>query len=265
MSATKFALSDLMTPERLQRGYVVVLPGIEGESFLNRNVVKGLLRAQVPYAIEIHDWTYGVIGYLWNLRSRRRHRQQAEIIAGKIANYREQYPTQPVYLIGHSGGGAMTVFTLEHLPADSRVTGGLMLVPAISEGYDLSPALHHTERGLWSFSSFGDVFMLGLGMLVLGTCDGKHCLSAGMRGFDAADSNVSSDSEETGARFHEVRYRQEFARTWNLGGHFGPTHPKFVQHWLAPILLGGDVPLNASAREPSRNVESLGEALLPVR
>ncbi|MEZ6144184.1 MAG: hypothetical protein R3B91_01875 [Planctomycetaceae bacterium] len=97
---------ELMTPDRLDQGYIIVLPGIEGESVLNRNIVRGLLRANVPYGIEIYDWTYGLKGYLLNLRYRRRHREQAEIICDKLANYRCRHPHQPVYLIGHSGGGS---------------------------------------------------------------------------------------------------------------------------------------------------------------
>ena len=107
---------NLMTPERLSQGYVIVLPGIEGRSFLNRSIVRGLVAANVPYAIEIHDWTYGPLGYFCNLRDKRRHRSQADEIAGKIVRYRETHPRQPVYLVGHSGGGAMTLFTLERLP-----------------------------------------------------------------------------------------------------------------------------------------------------
>ncbi len=262
-----------MTPERLEQGYVIVLPGIEGKSFLNRKIVRGLVRADVPFGIEIHDWTYGLIGYVVNLRSQRRHREQAEIIAEKIARYREKHSTQPVYLIGHSGGGAMTAFTLERLPVGLRATGGLMLVPALSANYDLVPALNQTERGLWNFSSWADAFMLGLGTMLLGTCDGKHQSSAGMTGFATSVHESCNHIGEHQPRLREVPYRREMFHDRNFGGHFGPVSPKFVQHWLAPIVLGGEVrscsdsgtPLMASATAPSRTAESPPEERQRVR
>lgn len=231
---------ELMTPDRLDQGYIIVLPGIEGESVLNRNIVRGLLRANVPYGIEIYDWTYGLKGYLLNLRYRRRHREQAEIICDKLANYRCRHPHQPVYLIGHSGGGAMTVFTLERLPVDVRVTGGLLLVPALSGEYDIAPAVARTERGVWDFCSWGDAFMLGFGTILLGTCDGRHRPAAGMTGFAASVHEACKLGGEAQPHLIEVPYQREMAQDWNLGGHFGPTSPSFVEHWIAPIVLGGE-------------------------
>jgi hypothetical protein len=60
-----------LEPERLERGYVIVLPGIEGRSFLNRGIAAGLSDAGVPYGIEIYDWTDGPLWGIYNLRSRK--------------------------------------------------------------------------------------------------------------------------------------------------------------------------------------------------
>ena len=48
-----------MEPERLDRGLVLILPGMEGRSFLNVSLMAGLLDAGLPYAMEILDWTTG--------------------------------------------------------------------------------------------------------------------------------------------------------------------------------------------------------------
>ena len=50
-------LHHLRTPERLQHGLVLVLPGIEGESCINHNIAHGLADGGVSSAIEIFDWT----------------------------------------------------------------------------------------------------------------------------------------------------------------------------------------------------------------
>jgi len=230
--------TDLMVPERLEEGYVIVLPGIEGRSFLNRSIVRGLVAAGVPYGIEIHDWTYGLLWYFWNLRDSRRHRTQAEEIADKIIRYRQSHPSQPVYLIGHSGGGAMILFILQRLPVSTTVSGGIMLVPAISPGYDVAPALAQTTRGLWNFCSWGDALVVGLGTALCGTCDGRHCPAAGMVGFSAAVRQACQPSGDDRPALHQVIYRPEMLRHGNLGGHFTVVNPVFVKHWIAPIVLG---------------------------
>ena len=48
-------LDNLRTAERLQRGLVLVLPGVEGESCLNHSIARGLADGGVEAAIEIFD------------------------------------------------------------------------------------------------------------------------------------------------------------------------------------------------------------------
>ncbi|MCK4602784.1 MAG: hypothetical protein KAU28_09980, partial [Phycisphaerae bacterium] len=45
-----------MTEDRLEGGLVIILPGIEGESELNRNIRRGLVSAGVYRAMPIHSW-----------------------------------------------------------------------------------------------------------------------------------------------------------------------------------------------------------------
>ena len=43
--------------ERLNRGLVIALPGIEGRSKLNEDICRGLDEGGVSWAIELYDWT----------------------------------------------------------------------------------------------------------------------------------------------------------------------------------------------------------------
>lgn len=235
-----------LTPERLARGHVIVLPGIEGYSRWNRRIVRGLLSAGVPSGIEIHDWTLGRLLAPWSLRAAKRHREQAELIAQKVAASRQARPQAPVWLIGHSGGGALAVLALERLPAPLRAEGAILLAPAISPGYELRRALQATRRGLWNFSSWGDAFFLMFGTLLLGTLDGRHTIAAGACGFrrrlhppaeTAVEPGASPLAPPAGPRLTEVRWHPAMIRDGHWGGHFGAVHPKFVQHWIAPILM----------------------------
>ena len=46
-----------VTPQRLDRGLVMVLSGIEGQSRLNEDICRGLNDGGVNWAIELVDWT----------------------------------------------------------------------------------------------------------------------------------------------------------------------------------------------------------------
>jgi pimeloyl-ACP methyl ester carboxylesterase len=232
-----------VTTERLAQGYVIILPGIEGYSYWNRSVVNGLIDAGVPYAMEIYDWTWTRNIPLINLRFGRHHRSESDVIARKIADYRKEHPDAPCYLIGHSGGGAMTLFSLAKLAGEVKATGGILLGPAISPGYDLQPALANTTRGVWHFPSIFDLLFLGVGTTVFGTIDGCHRFSAGAFGF----RGLQQAPEDLGDKpvFREIPFRLEMVRCLNLGGHFGYVNRRFVAQWLAPIVMGGDVPRRA--------------------
>jgi len=226
---------EFLSQHRQQRGYVIILPGIEGYSWLNRRIQRGLIEAEVPYAIEIYDWTHRLPRVFHNLRSRKRHRIQSQAIAEKILAYQKSWPQRPVFLIGHSGGGGMALRTLEQLPLETTISGAILLGAAVSPGFDLRPALAHVDRKIWNMTSWADVFFLGLMTLAAGTLDGRHSLCAGMTGFRCGKLGPLES-----AKFEEMPYRCAYWRHGHLAGHFGFTAPSFVKHDVAPLLLQQD-------------------------
>jgi pimeloyl-ACP methyl ester carboxylesterase len=232
-------LNDLRTPERRERGLVLVLPGIEGLSFVNQGIARGLADGGVEAAIEIHDWTTGVILlFLYHLRAWRRNVRQAERIVQRIVEYRQAYPGRPVYVVGHSGGGAMTVLTLERLPPEAAVTGAILIEPSISRRYDLSTALTRSSRGIWSFYSWLDVFFEGIATSLAGTTDGRYGPAAGMLGFRPPAGLSESNQMLYRTRLHEISFRPEMVTAFHFGGHFGPANRVFVAERIAPLLKG---------------------------
>ncbi len=221
------------TAERRQTGLVIVLPGIDGLSWCTRSIVRGLAEAGVPYAMEIHDWTFGILWALRNLRDSRRHQAHAAILADKITAYQVEHPGRPVYMMGHSAGGAMTVLTLERLPHESRIEAGILLAPALSPAYDVTTALQHTTRGLWNFHAWGDLGFLGALTTIFGTVDGKHVPAAGLVGFSKSPTSSAAD----GPQLRQIPYQLAMARQHNLAGHFGCVNHRFVRHWVAPIVM----------------------------
>ncbi len=214
-----------------------MLPGIESQSFLNHSVVWGLADGGWLGAIEIDDWTTScTLFFVYHLRGKQRNLRQAQRIAERIVAYQNEYPGRPVHLIGHSGGGALAVFTLEALPTDHVVTSAILLAPALAPSYPLHRALERTARGLWNFWSPLDVIFLGLGTLLLGTIDGRLSLSSGMIGFREPAGTTEAQQLIYQQKLHQQPYAARMATAFNLGGHFGCTNRVFVEHWIAPLL-----------------------------
>ena len=229
--------TEWLSPERADKGYTIVLTGVEGTSFHNIGIARGLIEAGHPAAVEVRDWTTGHWPlFVYHLMALERNKEQARQIAAQILKYQDQYPSRPVTLIGHSGGAAMAVLTLEALPADRNVDLVVLLAAAISPDYNLANALAHSERGIVNFHSWGDVPHLVLGTLALGTIDRQHTVSAGARGF-RAPHDLDDDARELYAtRLHQVPYQMAMLKSLNAGGHTGPTNHKFVAEWVAPRL-----------------------------
>ena len=223
-------------------GLTLILPGIEGESLLNHDIVLGLVDAGVPGAIEIDDWTSGhpALG-LWHLWDRRRHQREARRIADRITRQHQEHPHAPIHLIGHSGGGAMVLLVLEQLPESVRVTTATLLNAAVSRSHDLTRALARLDRGLWNFSAVGDWFFVTLGTLVCRSLDGVHTVCAGAWGF-----NPPKQSSGSWPGLQERPWNWRDVGRGHGGGHFGCTNRLFVRECVAPNLKPEGTALESS-------------------
>lgn len=225
------------SPERLEQGYVIVLPGVEGKSFLNANVARGLEDGQVPYAIEVYDWTAGsVMLFPISLRGLERNKREAGKIAARIVAYQDAHPGQPVHLIGHSGGGGMAVFALEALPPGREITSAILMAPALAPDYDLCRAIRRTQAGIWNFFSPYDLGFLSAGTWVMGTIDGKHTAAAGQKGF-VLPSGLDRQRRQLYLQLHQTAYEPRMAESGNTGTHTGWANRRFVAEWIAPLIL----------------------------
>jgi pimeloyl-ACP methyl ester carboxylesterase len=228
--------AKIRSPERFDRGYVIVLPGIEGASPLNTNIAKGLRDGGLPAAIEVYDWTAGTVLFPVNLRALNRNRKEARRVAGKIVDYQNRYPNRPVHIIGHSGGGGIAVLALESLPAGRQVTSAILLAPAIAPDYDLREALSKTQYGIWNFWSPHDIGFLKAGTTIMGTIEGRHTTAAGAKGFVRPWGLVEEDRRLYESKLHQQRYTKKMSDYGHRGGHTGWANRRFVAHWLTPLI-----------------------------
>ena len=213
---TKFA-----TEERLDRGLVVILPGIEGRSEANENIRRGLVAAGVGSALPIYSWgrPIPIAGVLLNQVDVLGNYIAGGNIARFISEYQDRHPGMPVYIVGHSGGGGVAVFAAEAMPEDRKLDGLILLSASISRSYDLTKALSRCRSGIVNFYNPDDA-LLGAGTIIMGNVDGGREPSAGRDRFTKpfpglyqvrVDSSLSGDD-----------------------AHFAATRPSFVSTRVAP-------------------------------
>lgn len=230
---------ERMGEEHLDQGLVLILPGIEGRSFLNMAILHGLVDSGLPHAMEVVDWTTGnKFLTLYHLRAWRRNLRIARQIAQRIVDYQTEYPGRPVWIVGHSGGGAMALLVAEALPDDHRLAGLILLAAAVSPRFDLSKALAKVERGIWNFHSWLDFLFVGLGTTIFGTVDGWHMPSAGMWGFRTPTAQRPTPLP-AGPTLTQSCYHPRHVFDFHLGGHFGCVHRVFISEHVAKIMQEG--------------------------
>ncbi len=233
------APSSLRRPERMEQGYVIVLPGVEGESYWNANIAKGLNEGGVHAAIEVYDWVplgAALVAPL-TMTMENRNRSEARKVARKIMDYQDNHPGRPVHLIGHSGGGGIAVYVLEALPMNRKINSAILLAPAISPTYNLIRAMKRTEAGIWNYWSPQDVGFLRGGTTLVGTIDREHTSAAGAVGFQMPWGLDQEGRQFYADKLHQQRYNRQMADSGHRGGHFGWAGRSFVRDWLAPVIL----------------------------
>jgi hypothetical protein len=229
-----------VTTERAAKGLVVILPGIEGEDQAPHDVRDGLYKAGIPYALVVYRWGAPVpgVGMLINQTDVARNRRQGEEIASQIATYQQKHPGAPVFMIGHSAGGGVTVFTLEALgriTGAKPIDGAFLLSSSLSANYDLTGALNMTRRGIVNVSNSDDTLVLGAGTAAAGNVDGGRGDSAGRTGFSRSYQKV----------YERPITNEEVRRRLGVMGpaHFVATNEKLIEHYAPAWILAERWPI----------------------
>jgi len=229
-----------LTPQRLETGLVIILPGIEGESPLNHDIRRGLWEGGVGCAMPIYKWgrPIPIAGPLINQMDVIGNRLEARKIAQMVVAYQDTHPGRPVYLIGHSGGGGMAVFAAEALPPGRQVDGLILLSASLSSGYDLTKALAHTKHGLVNFYTKADIGFLVIGTTLAGNVDGVRGPAAGAVGFETPDATAEPAKREAYSKLYQFELTSRMAGGL-VGAHASTTHREFVARHVAPLIKSG--------------------------
>ncbi|HHH76283.1 MAG TPA: hypothetical protein ENL03_04595 [Phycisphaerae bacterium] len=228
-----------MTEELRSKGLVVILPGIEGVSRYNRNIRSGLIKGGLKRAMLIQRWGHlPGIGALLNQMDVAGNRMEGVRIARQIMDYQNQYPGRSVWIVGHSGGAGVAVFTAEALPNGRKIDGLILLAASIHKEYNLTKALSHCQVGIVNFYNPGDKAMLQIGTTLVGNVDGRRGPSAGLEGF-----TVIKPLATAGGSLRQVRV------TGGLDPHGRATDPSYVSANVVPYLKESKDPLAAAVNK----------------
>ncbi|MCJ7543550.1 MAG: lysophospholipase [Phycisphaerae bacterium] len=230
-----------MTADRMNRGLMVILPGIEGESGLNHDIRRGLINGGLMCAMPIQSWGRPVplAGPLLNQMDIIGNRIAAAGIADMIADYQTQYPDRPVYVVGHSGGGGIAVFVAEALPKDVMIDGLVLLSASMSSAYDITKALGHCRKGVLNIYSKADVGLLIVGTVLAGNVDGIRGPATGAIGFDRPSSRSSAERVQAYQKLFQLELTSAHGSD---DAHGSTTRRGFVSRYVAPWLTATSWP-----------------------
>ena len=230
------AKTEYLTPERKENGLILILPGIEGESGFNHDIMRGLELSGSYRAVMIYHWGRPIplLGMVLNQMDVIGNRLAGKSIAELVEHYQDMYPNRPVHIIGHSGGGGIAVFAAEELSEDRQVDGLVLLSASIGDGYDLTKALRKCKNGVVNFYNPSDAGLLGVGTTIVGTVDGSRGASAGLNGF-----------KHTFPKLYQRRITAGMTSRSGGGSHDAATKPQFVNVYVAPWVLSSFWPAGA--------------------
>ena len=224
-----------------QYGEVYYLDGAGGGALLTnwgRGVKSGLRAGGYEGDFVNFTWQTG-LGVIADQRASVEYkRSKARALAAEIRGYHVTHPGVPVHLVALSAGTAVAVFTLEALPENHPVDNLVLLGSSVSQHYDLTRALQRVRGRIYVFTSEKDA-VLRFGVSTLGTADRQYCgaCAAGLDGFHVPP-NAHEQTRQLYGKIDNIAWRPEFAQYGNLGGHTDAVDARFVEHQVAPLLLG---------------------------
>ncbi len=245
--------------ERVGGGRVTEFPASDGPVLV---VVDGVGRFQfAPYVIRrvvreldlpietvMYDWQTPIVGEIWtDLTWHRRNRVMGAKLARRLLQMHRDNPGRPIHVFAYSGGASVGVFACESLRGRKVVNTLLLVAPALSPGFDLTPALRAVDRCKILVSP-RDSVVLGLGTRLLGTSDRVHGQSAGMVGFQGM-GDLPRGSKSDYDRCWQIRWNASLRGDGNYGGHAGWIATPFLRRYLMRLL--GDDTVLWSGFEPT--------------
>ncbi len=227
-------LSAEEKPPTEKQGVIFTVGGVGGFDLLGQSAQWAFPRAGLPHEVRDFVWTHGWGQVFKDLQDHRHLTRKATELADQIKRLKEADAHRPVYLVGKSGGSALVLVAAEQLPTDTleRI---VLLSAAVSPDYDLTPCLRASKRGIVSFHSRHDRFILGWGTKEFGTADRVYGPAAGLCGFQVP-AGLDPEDRALYDRLVQVAWNPAMVRSGHVGTHLGTSLPGFLRKEVAAWL-----------------------------
>ena len=214
------------------KGVIFTIDGVGGFNIATSAMTLAFRLAGLPHKIEQLYWSHGFGRWLIDLQDKERIEEKAVELAERIKARCQS--GMEVYIVAKSAGCAIALKALSLVPADS-VQRVVLLAPAVSPDYTLTPALRAVKQKLFAFWSPNDAFILGLGTTLFGTADGVYRKSAGMVGFETP-TGVDSETITSYKKLQQIRWQPSMLMALNFGDHQGSVMVPFLHSHVVPLL-----------------------------
>jgi pimeloyl-ACP methyl ester carboxylesterase len=221
-------------------GVVFYCDGAGGGGITNwgPGVKKGLADAGFTGTFDEFDWETGLGVIADQIEAVKSKRAQAKKLANKIVSYQSEDPNSPVTVMGLSAGTAIAVYALEELPPANQVDTVVLLSSSVASDHNLTQALRHVRGDLYVTTSPDDA-ILTTAVPVLGSADRQFVGTdvAGLDGFQMPPG-ASPEVRRLYSKVVVLAWDPQDDRYGDYGGHTDTTKPGFIQHVIAPLVMG---------------------------
>jgi hypothetical protein len=216
----------------LAKSIIFTIDGVGGFNLATTAMTLAFKIAGLPHKIEQLYWSHGFGRWLIDLQDKQRIEEKAHELAERIKAKCQS--GMKVYIVAKSAGCAIALKALSLVPANS-VQRVVLLAPAVSPEYRLTPALRAVKEKVFAFWSPNDAFILGLGTTLFGTADGAYSPSAGMIGFKTPMQD-GSDVATSYKKLQQIKWQPHMLMTLNFGDHQGSVMVPFLHNHVVPLL-----------------------------
>ena len=215
---------------------VFVANGSGGTTALSDGMSYVAGRLGMPLQVVPVDWSHGQGRVLADHLNQANQRDSGQFLAAQVQAAVQAHPGRRIYLAGHSSGCAVILAATDCLPPGT-LAGVILLAPSTCAYRDLRPTLRASRGGVDVYYSELDIWVLGVGMSLLGTTEKECNTAAGRYGFVPVVQTAADAALYQQLRQHP--WDHSLAWTGHDGGHYGCLHVRFLNTCVMPVFRAG--------------------------
>ena len=210
--------------------HVLLLPGIMGAGPSIGGIKRLIENELSDTSVQIYDWTRVEqrTFALANLTRYSLNLARGQALTNQMVAWRRAHADVNLYVVAISGGVGIALFSADSLPEDFHLRRMVLLSGAVSPQYDLTRAMHVSDKGILAYSSVGDTCILRDGTRRYGTMDRVYSESAGYSGF------VRPDGDQSNLR--QLYWKKGDRRCGNDGRPQGALARPYFREFILPFL-----------------------------